>query len=337
MKLFALLLAAVMSAGMVHAAENLVKNGDFAMNGNEWKSPQYTGGRKFHTFIRNQLVVSGNSAAKYNSFVTLVQQLPQLDPAKEYLLRADFTINIPERAKKHFRLAIRHASQDNKTLLYSDLNPDFNSTGKQTRTIKFRPHASGAKFYVYVISINLADSDIVTVDNISVTEVPDSSGSSGNLVQNGNFESRSLAPWKTPTGKARNTPFALVTDPETANGVLTVNGDEQNKYNNFLTLIQTLPQLNSGKKYLLKAKFKAGLTDTAKKAVAVSVRESDYDNITVVYDAVNADLSNSEWKEYSLVFIPRVEADKFQLYIHSSRLADGDRVLVDDISVTPVK
>ena len=336
MKTSALLFAAAAFAGAC-GAENLVRNGDFAQEGKFWSSPQYTGGRKFHTFVRGQLEVSGVSAAKYNSFVTLVQRLPTLDPAKEYLLRAEVAVRIPDRSKKHFRLAVRHASEDGKSLLYSDLNPDFAAVGKRTYTIRFRPHPSAAAFYVYVISINLSDTDSATVDNISVTEAPVTAGESGNLVQNGDFEYPNLAPWVSRSGKAKNPPFAIVTDPETANRVLAVNGDPQNRNRGFLTLIQPLPPLMSAKKYRLKAKIRAGLADTVKKEVWVSVRESDMDGLTIVYDGIKADLSHGDWKEYTLVFVPNVEADKFQLYVRSTRLADGDAVLIDDISLTQVK
>lgn len=336
MKPFALLFTAAVCAG-VCGAENLVRNGDFARGGADWRSPQYTGGRKFHTFVRGQLAVSGNTAAEYNSFASLVQPLPKLDPAKEYLLRAEVAVNIPDRAKKHFRLAVRHASADGKSLLYSDLNPDLTTTEKRTYTIRFRPHPAAAAFYVYVISINLADTDTATVDNISVTEAPAAAGEAGNLVQNGNFAASGLAPWVSYCGRAKNLPFAVVADPETADRVLAVNGDPQNRNSSFLTLIQPLPQLMSAKKYRLKARIRAGLADTAKKEVWLSVRESDMDNNTILYDGIKADLGNGDWKEYSLVFIPNVEADKFELYVRSTRLADGDTVLVDDISLTQVK
>lgn len=336
MKLFTILTAAAMIA-TVHGAENLIQNGDFSQSGTAWKSPQYTGGKKFHTFDGDKLYVSGNVNARYNSFASLIQELPLLDPAKEYLLKADVTVNVPDTAKKFFRISIRQASGAGKSLRYTDLNVDMKKSGTQTYAIKFRPLAAAEKFYVYVLSGSFDDNDSVTVDNISLAEIATDQNAAANLVQNGDFENKSLAPWKSFCGKAKNRPFAIVTDNSTANSYLTVNGDPQNKYANFLTLIQPLPQLMAGKKYQLKVKIKAGLADTAKKEVWIAVRESDMDNVTIVYDGIRADLANNLWKTYILNIIPRVEADKFELYVRSTRLADGDTVCVDDISITPVK
>lgn len=337
MKLFTILFAAAAATGLF-GAENLVKNGDFSQQEKLWRSPQYTGGKKFHTFDGDKLIVSGNVKAQYNAFASLTQQLPELDPSKEYLLRCEITANVTDLNKKMFCVSVRHASAENKTLRYSEIRADLKKTATIPYAIKFRPTANAAQFYLYVISTNLADSDVVTVDNISLEELATAqSAVTGNLVQNGDFEAQSLKPWFSRVGKKNTAPFAVVTDPANANRILTVNGDPQNKYKNFLTLIQKLPPLMAGKKYQLKVRVKAGLENTVKKEVNIQVRESDMDNVTVAYTGIKANLAKPGWQEYTRTFIPRVEADNFELYVSSSQLAEGDTVCVDDIILVPVK
>lgn len=337
MKFFTTAAAALVLTGICGAG-NLVQNGDFAQGGNLWQSPQYTGGKKYHVFENGKLTVSGNQAGKYNAFVSLVQELPLLDPAQEYIISADVTANVPEIGKKYCWIKVRQANESNVTIAYSGFDVGLRNKNSKKYVAKFRPSGNAASFRLYVISANLSDSDQITVDNITLTPVNGKAAAGNaaaveNLVRNGDFETNSLAPWVSRVGKAQTAPFAIAPD-----GVLNINGDPANKYKAFLTLIQQLPPLQAGKKYQLSFRAKAGLSDVTKKSVAVQVRESDMDNITIVYDGVpQIALGKKDWQVYKVTFIPRVEADKFELYVRSTNLAQGDTVCVDDISIIPVK
>ena len=330
-----LLVAGVL--GAVSGAENLIKNGDFSREGAEWRSPQYTGGRKFHTFRDGKLLISGNPEARYNSFVSLVQALPTLTPGREYLLTAAAETEVKDPTKKYLQIRVRQADDTGKTILYSGITVDLTQSGVRRYAAKFRPAPNAAKFTLYVISANFTAEDRAAVDDLSLTEQPVRPGAAENLVQNGDFEAPNLKPWKTDVGRAKTAPFTVVDDPETANRILSVNGDPTNRYAKFLALKQELPPLTAGKKYRLSARVKAGLKETAGKQVVVQVRESDMDNVTIVYDGFKVALDAPEWKEYQTTFIPRIEADKFQLYVRSTSLAEGDTVLVDEVTLTEVK
>ena len=339
MKLFTTLCAAAALIG-VCGAENLIKNGDFTQKESQWKSPQYFGGKKFHTFDGNTLTVSGNVNSKYNTFAALIQDLPELDPELEYIISADITANVADCTGKFVRINLRQADANDKTIRYSGIDTYLLDKNPRKYHAKFRIAPNSAKFRLYVMSANLSDTDQVIVDNICLTAIGGSgvvkSNAAANMVQNGDFESIQLAPWQSRVGKAKTAPFAIVS--ENFGNILSINGDPTNQYAKFLTLIQTLPQLQAGKKYQLSFRAKAGLANTAGKVVAIQIRESDMDNVTIVYDGVaGLNLNEAAWKEYKVTFIPRIEADKFELYIRSTNLADGDKVFVDDIALIPVK
>ena len=90
-------LAAAIPISFLHA-DNLIKNGDFSSATlAPWLTPQ---AKNLHKIKDGKLVVNGDPGNKYNSFITMVQYLPELKKGKNYLLSADALPQIKKIGKK---------------------------------------------------------------------------------------------------------------------------------------------------------------------------------------------------------------------------------------------
>ncbi|MBR2344715.1 MAG: carbohydrate binding domain-containing protein [Lentisphaeria bacterium] len=152
----------------------------------------------------------------------------------------------------------------------------------------------------------------------------------GNLLQNGDFASGKLAPWKSPQRQGK--PVHVVVE-----GKLNALGDTKSKYNKAISCIQDLPVLEYGKNYVLSAKVGAGLKNTAGKWAKITVRQATAKDKSLAYDGVNIDLADGSMRNYSVAFTPRKGAEKFQLYIQHGNFDDSDVMLVDDISFSEME
>ena len=336
MKLWAWMSAVLLTCALC-GAENLIKNGDFANGGKNWNSAQYKGGKKFHTFEDGKLLVSGNPESKFNKFATLVQALDKLDPQQDYLLTATLEVNAVHEEGKAMWIRVREANAEGKTIRYAGFNIDLKKQGPAKYAARIRPTAQAASFTMYIAGLNLGADDRISVGEVKLVPVEAAKPVAGNLVQNGDFSNPALLPWRPSTRKVKNEPFEVIADPETGKGVLQVNGDPENKRASFMTMIQPLPELKAGQKYRLSANFSAGLAAPKGKSVSVRVREIDADGKSIGYVGVIAWLSRKGWLEQTKEFTPNPKAVKFQLYITSCNLADGDTVLVRDIVLVPVE
>ena len=336
MKIWAFALAAGVCCAL-NAAENLVKNGDFSAGNRDWRSPQYTGGKPFHTFADGKLLVSGNPAAKNNGFAALIQGLPKLDVGQTYLLVATVDAKVADPAKKAMWIKVRQVLDNKQTLRYDGIDVSLKTPGPRQYTARFRPSEKAAGFVFYITAANLADDDVVTVSNVRLVPITLPPPVPGNLAQNGDFSAPTLKPWWVNARPAKTAPFSVETDPETGIATLKVCGDPKNKQKAFLTLVQNLPELQQGKRYRISAKVKAGIAAARGKSVGVLVREVQGANQSLGYQGISVPLAREGWMELGRDFTPNAKAVKHQLYITNCNLAEGDTVLIRDVTLTPVE
>ncbi len=145
-----------------------------------------------------------------------------------------------------------------------------------------------------------------------------------NLIKNGDFSSGKIAPWLTP--QARN--LHIIKD-----GKIVVSGDPGNKYNNFITMVQYLPSLEKGKRYLLSAEALPQVKNVGKKWAKIVIRQADKKNVTINYTGKNIDLGSSGLQKLNTVFTPAPNAASFQVYIQSSGLEKSDLITIDNITL----
>jgi len=159
-----------------------------------------------------------------------------------------------------------------------------------------------------------------------------------NLVVNGDFEGKTLMPWKFPQQSQSRELHTLSGDTSYGAQCLIVKGDPENKYNKFISLIQDIPTLKQGETYLLSARVRAGSTELRKgfanaegKEFKVTVREATETGATLRYKGITVNLTDDTWRYYELMFTPHKQAAKHQLYIISSGLSTEDTVAVDNV------
>ena len=336
MKFWLCTIVAMLSLG-VPASENLLKNGDFAGNNLlPWQSPQRSGGAKnLHSAADGKLTVTGDPANKYNSFVTLTQDLPALNPQEKYLLSARVRAGIANPKGKAMRISIREIGAGDKTLAYSGFTVDLGDKTWRNYHFLFIPRKDAEKFAVYLITSNLETGDTLEVDDIEFSVAPGIKPKTGNAVVNGDFEYFQLDPWGCSQQDGVNRIHTISGDTRYGKQCLAVTGAPNNKYNKFITLIQDLPKLDQNTEYVLSARVRAGLSVTTGKEFRICVREINAQGATLCYTGFPVNLTDDTWKYYEKIFKPHPHAVKFQLYVISTSLDSGDTVYVDDVKLAP--
>lgn len=158
----------------------LVKNGDFENGLKSWFSAQRSGGRKdVHTcvnqteFGKQCLKAVGDPENKYNSFLSLTQQLPVLDSNTTYILRAKVCPNVKEPADKEFKVVIRQENADGKGLGYTGFTVNLEENKWLILEMPFKPRKDAVKFAFYIISTKLAGEDAILLDDVSLVPEKD--------------------------------------------------------------------------------------------------------------------------------------------------------------------
>ena len=321
-------LAAVIPASFLYA-DNLIKNGDFSSGTlAPWLTPQ---AKNLHKIKDGKLVVNGDPGNKYNSFITMVQYLPELKKGKNYLLSAEALPQIKKIGKKWAKIVIRQADKKNVTINYTGKDIDLRSGTQQKLNTVFTPAENAVSFQIYIQSSGLEKDDLITVDNISLDIAPELKQNQQNLVQNGNFEYHDLSPWRSNFFKQNF--FKLSGNTAFGKQCLTVSGDKSFRYNSFITMIQELPVLDPDKEYVLSARLRAGLKEIKGKSLEVSIRQSTAAGQTISYKGFQANLSDDSWKYHEKMFQPSKLAARFELYIIVKNLDKDDLAAVDEIKI----
>ena len=149
-----------------------------------------------------------------------------------------------------------------------------------------------------------------------------------NLLKNGDFSDGAIAPWISAQRSGGRKDIHTVGD-----GKLKIVGDPENKYNGNLNLVQTLPELKQGTRYLLRFRVRSYIADATGKKLSVNFRQVNAAGGSINYVGVNADLTAKEWRNYLYVLTPHKDSVKHQLYVTTSNLTASDVVEIDDISV----
>lgn len=330
LKKSSLLLAGVLATSGAFAG-NMLKNGDFSTgNIKPWVSPQ-VGYKHLHTVRNGQLQITGDTKNKYNSFVTMVQDLPELKPGKQYLLSAKVKAGLPDAANKYVKIVVRQVDKNGRSIAYTGITADLKDKSWKDYDFVFTPDRRAVAFAFYVQSSNLADNDVILMDDISFAPVAKVKADPGNLVVNGGFEHKLFTPWNTHFNKKGEKFFQLSRETAFGKQCLLVSGDQSHKYNNFVTMLQDLPKLDKNKEYVLSARIRAGLKDIKNKKVEVSVRQANAEGRTINYISVTANLSDDSWQYLEKIFKPSPQAASFQLYVVVSGLDKDDLAAVDSI------
>lgn len=156
------------------AAAELVVNGDFESGGPEpWKSPQ-RGNREPYTISTETATGKycirggGDPQNKYNSFLTLIQKLPQLDKDGEYVFSVRTRAAAEPGDGKSFRVAIRQANEQKAGLGYTGFTVNLAEDGWRYHEMRFKPDRRAVEFVMYLIAANLNDGEAVYVDDVSL-------------------------------------------------------------------------------------------------------------------------------------------------------------------------
>lgn len=156
----------------------------------------------------------------------------------------------------------------------------------------------------------------------------------GNLLKNGDFEQGSLTGWTSnQQGGGRVKLFEITTSPAQGKYALVCRGDQANKYNGFITLVQPLEvKVAEGGQYLFQGSVKPEVKPGAGKSFALAVRQVDGKGGSLSYVRIPVKLDAQEWTPYLKQFTVSPKAEALQMYLIASNLTGEDRVYVDNIS-----
>ena len=309
---------------------NLVQNGDFESGQlAPWKSAQ--AGNTLHQVIGKHLNITGDPANKYNKFITLVQPLPVLDSKKEYLLSARARAEVAQVNGKRMEICVREADAQNQTIDYRKFVVDLQEKDWMPYSLFFKPNAEAKSFALYVVTSGFAAEDTLKVDDIFLGFAPEIKGDETNLVVNGEFESPSLLPWECSQQSSGRRLHRLSGNTRFDKQCLSVSGDPENKYNQFIALVQPLPPLKPDGTYVLSARVRAGLANIKDKSFQINLREANAQGNSLQYVGFSVNLSDDVWKYYEKTIKPHKNAAQWQVYITSSGLDAEDEVLVDNV------
>lgn len=330
MKFGSIFLCAVLCVTV--SAENLLKNGNFDSGDiRPWQCPQ-TGRKKVHTVAKGKLNVTGDKANKYQTF-NLIQVLPKLEAGRTYLLGAKVCSRVGSPAGKQMKIMLRQSDAANKTIVYDEAFVDLGKQTWQNCAVKVIPRSGVTKCEVYIQTSDLADDDVVLVDDVVFRPAPELKPTPGNMVINGDFEYFDLSPWQIPSQWKKDNFFTLGTETRFGSQCLMITGDPAHRYNKSLRMVQDLPELKQGQEYALSARVRAGLKNVDGKKVTIQVRQINAKGTTITYTGFELNLADDTWKYYETMFKPNNQSVKFQLYIVASGLDKDDIVAVDEIKL----
>lgn len=167
--------------------------------------------------------------------------------------------------------------------------------------------------------------------NLSIS----SADAATNLVQNGGFENGTMKYW-TSSQQAGGKKRLFVISNKAKNGKFAVcnSGDLQNKYNGFITLVQTInSKIIHNKQYKLQGFIKADVKNIDGKSFAIAVRQVNAKDGSIVYTKIPVKLNINGWQYCIKQFSAHKQAVKFQLYLIATKLSSEDKIYIDDISL----
>lgn len=161
-----------------------------------------------------------------------------------------------------------------------------------------------------------------------------SSASAGTMIENGDFETGDLSGWASAQQQGGTIKLYSIQSEEVHNGKfsLLLNGDSDNRYKSFITLVQPLkitPELKA--QYKISGYARCQIKDPEKVQLAIAIREIDSNNQSIIYRTAKVYAENDKWIRYSLKFTPDTRCASFQVYIIAKELETGDKVYFDDI------
>ncbi|MBQ7208305.1 MAG: carbohydrate binding domain-containing protein [Lentisphaeria bacterium] len=159
---------------------NLVRNGDFEyFQLTPWKSHFLGRGDNFFrlsgdtAYGRQCLLVSGDKTHRNNGFITMIQDIPILDPEKEYVLSARIRAGLKETKGKKVEVSLRQISASGGTIRYTGIKADLSDDSWKYQEKVFKPSRLAASFQLYVIVSGLEKGDLAAVDEIKLGEKGD--------------------------------------------------------------------------------------------------------------------------------------------------------------------
>lgn len=159
---------------------NLVRNGDFEyIQLTPWKSRFLGRNDTFFklsgntAFGRQCLLVSGDPAHRNNGFITMIQDMPALDPEKEYVLSARIRAGLKETKGKKVEVSLRQISTSGATIRYTGIQADLSDDSWKYREKTFKPARQAVSFQLYIIVSALEKNDLVAIDEIKLSEKGD--------------------------------------------------------------------------------------------------------------------------------------------------------------------
>ena len=161
----------------------------------------------------------------------------------------------------------------------------------------------------------------------------------GAIIENGDFETGDLSAWTSPQQSGGTIKLYSVQSEEVHGGKfsLLLNGDSNNRYKSFLTLVQPCkitPELKS--QYRISGYARCQVKDPNKVSISIAVRESDSNNQSIIYRTAKVYAENDKWIRYTLKFTPDTRCTSFQIYLIAKDIETGDKVYFDDIELETV-
>ena len=152
---------------------------------------------------------------------------------------------------------------------------------------------------------------------------------------NHDFETGLLTPWRSPQQSYGTvTLFRPVKSDTGGNGTfyLESRGDKQNKYNQFITLVQDIEVvLSSDAFYCFGGYARANVKSSSGKHAKFAIREVNAEGITVMYQDILVNLDDPTGRSYEKTFSPSLETKTLQFYLILSGLEADDVVIWDNI------
>ncbi|OGV38418.1 MAG: hypothetical protein A2020_15285 [Lentisphaerae bacterium GWF2_45_14] len=161
----------------------------------------------------------------------------------------------------------------------------------------------------------------------------------GEIIENADFETGDLSGWSSPQQSGGSIKLYTVQAEEVHDGKysLVLNGDSDNRYNSFITLVQPLkikPNLKT--QYRISGYARCRVKNPDKVNISIAVRETDSNNQSIIYRTAKVYAENDKWVRYSLKFTADNRCAAFQIYLIAKDLETGDVVYFDNIEFSKI-
>ncbi len=154
---------------------NLVKDGSFEDPVLfSWKTPQTGNDRHFFGISKDaasgnfSLRASGDTAFKYNNFLTIQQALPKVKKGQSYVLSAKYLCNIAVPGRKVVRIQIREVAPNGSTVKYSGGAINLHKSDFADYSYTFTPSDKAASWTLYISTTGLEREDSVIIDDVKL-------------------------------------------------------------------------------------------------------------------------------------------------------------------------